>query len=113
MGHEDRGAIPEDNINWGGDQVWIRLKHKKIKDLQKKMNEGDNSGEDELNNLKELLGKKEKEATKAQTDKEAAEKARDDALQAKTKAEEERAAALEDKAGGDLKNQIQKMQNEN
>merc|ERR1711933_489399 len=34
--HEDRGAIPEDNINWGGDQVWIRLKHKKIKDLQKK-----------------------------------------------------------------------------
>merc|ERR1711933_689188 len=115
--HEDSGAIPDDNIDWG-DQVWIRLKHKKIKDLQKKINEGDNSGEDELKNLKELLGQKETEATKAITDKEAAEKARDDALQAKKTAEEERAAALEEKAneqpdGKNLKNQIEKMQKEN
>merc|ERR1712066_235876 len=47
--HKDGDAIPEDKIDWGDDQVWIRLKHKKIKDLQKKMN--DKPGDEELKDL--------------------------------------------------------------
>merc|ERR1712187_794881 len=87
--HEDRGAIPEDNIDWGN-QVWIRLKHKKIKDLQKKMNEGDDSGKDELEELRTLL-EKEKEATQA------AERAKDAAEQAKDAAEQAKKDALQAK----------------
>merc|ERR1712187_571190 len=118
--HEDRGAIPDDNIDWG-DQVWIRLKHKKIKDLQKKINEGDKSGEDELTNLKNLLDQEREAKKAAEQAKDAAERAKEDAEEASKKAEQkkqqaekERAEALTKQASTDeLANQIEDMEKDN
>merc|ERR1711976_1121936 len=43
---EHKGAIPEDEINWGPDDTWIRLKLTKIQELQKQINENDGGSQD-------------------------------------------------------------------
>merc|ERR1711920_234512 len=80
--HEDGDAIPEDKIDWGGDQVWIRLKHKKIKDLQKKMN--DKPGDEELKDLENKVKKLEEEKNKIEEKKKEAEEREAEALKKAT-----------------------------
>merc|ERR1712113_1109272 len=55
---EHKGTIPEDEINWGPDDTWIRLKLTKIQELQKKINENDGGSQDlkdEIRSLQEKL----------------------------------------------------------
>merc|ERR1712113_525665 len=55
---EHKGTIPEDEINWGPNDTWIRLKLTKIQELQKKINENDGGSQDlkdEIRSLQEKL----------------------------------------------------------
>merc|ERR1711920_1217606 len=98
--HQDPGAIPKDEIDWGDNKVWIRLKHEKIKDLQKKMNEGDdgdNGIEDLKNQLKDLKEELEGEKGKnklLQDDLNEKEKKREEAEQQRDKALKDNAAKV-------------------